>query len=99
MEPRHRRATDLAELTERELLIDHSVRIETLNTVMQDLRGDLTKHYGRFNSKVDWRICRWFVGLVTVGILCLTGYVSTLSDRIAENAQDIAVYMGVNKWY
>ena len=88
-----RRATDLKNLTERELLIEHNVKIETLSTFMQDMRDDLGKYCEGFEKKVDWRNFKWFVGLVTTGIICLTGYASTLSDRVSKNTQEIAVHM------
>lgn len=97
MKHNRRRADELAELTERELLVAHTVKIETLCRIMQDTRTDLNRHYERLDQKVDWKNFKWFVGLVTAGVLCLTGYTVSLNDRIAKNTQEIAVHMGAKQ--
>ena len=93
MEHNRRRADELAELTERELLVAHTVKIETLCGVMQDTRNDLNKHYKQLDRKVDWKNFKWLIGIILTGVLCLTGYTSVLSDKVAKNTQEIAVHM------
>ena len=78
----------MTKLTERELLIAHTIKIENLRKVTEGIRDDLSKHYEKLGGN-----CKWFVGLVTVGVLCFTGYVNTLNDRIAKNTQEIAIHM------
>jgi len=99
MEHDRRRTDNLTELTERELLVIHTVKIETLCDVLQDVQNNLNRHYKQFDRKVDWKNFKWIIGIIITGGLCLTGYTNVIKDTVAKNTQEIAVHMKDSCWF
>ena len=87
----------MTKLTERELLVAHTVKIETLSNIMRDTRDDLNRHYRQLDKKVDWKNFKWLIGLIITGVLGLAGYANVLDAKVAKNTQEIAVHMGAKR--
>jgi len=82
----HKKIDELAQPTERELLVAHTVKIETLCYTMKDMSNDLNKHYERLDRKVDWKNFKWVIGIAISGIVCLLGYTNTLGNTVIKNS-------------